>query len=477
MKKKILASMISALVATLMMAGCDNASNSVAAPTPQDVTFASFNVSFAHDRDVTENFEQWITFMNLPVERQNALLNAWRAGDLEGDDLKLAERIIQIRNIAAIIQKNRPDVLLLTEFNNDGTADNNQALEGFLANYLAHPQSMNSVDGGDLLEPIAYPFVKNYPTNTGLFSGHDLANNGSADQLDPDDAQGFGYYHGHYAFALMSKYEIDGDKTRTFQKFKRSDFEGAHNPVVAPINDIQTCPEIEKTYGVKCGDHWYSDDEWNDLRLSSKNHVDAPIIIPTKNGVKTINVFLSHPTPSGFDKASDNNKLRNSQEIEFWRHYIEGAKFIYDDQGMNGGFQGESFVIMGDLNADALTGTGSQPNYNGIRKLMNHKRVNHSVSQVTGKFAPVSQGAAEMPNPASSWSGVHPYPEIRSAIFGSRVDYAVPSADLKVIGAGTYWQPEGSEGRLLFNDPRVGTGNSKSISSDHRYVWTTISLN
>lgn len=471
MKKKFLAVIMAAIVTS----GCGDQGGSAFAPT--EVTFASFNVSFAHDNDTAENFEQWEMFMNFSVERQEALLRSWRMGNLEGSELKLAERIIQIRNIAAIIQKQRPDVLFLTEFNNDGVAENNGALAGFQANYLAHPQSMNSVDGGDLLNPISYPFVNNFPTNTGLFSDYDLANNGTAEASDPDDAHGFGYYHGHYAFALMSKYEIDTASIRTFQKFKRSDFKGAKNPTVSPIRDAQTCLEIESNYSVRCGEAWYTRDEWSELRLSSKNHVDAPILIPTEYGTKRINVFLSHPTPSGFDKASDNNKHRNSQEIEFWLHYIEGAKFIYDDKGTYGGFSGESFVIMGDLNADAIVGNGSRAGYNGIRMLMNNKRVNHSVSQVTGKFAPISQGAAEAPNPASSWSGIHPRPEIRSAVFGSRADYSVPSSDLEVVDAGTYWQPQGATGRLLFNDDRVGYGDSKSISSDHRYVWSTIKIN
>ncbi|WP_262695962.1 endonuclease/exonuclease/phosphatase family protein [Kordiimonas aquimaris] len=470
MKKKLLAGLVTALIVT----SCEQSDDMPLAPS--EVTFASFNVSFAHDNDTAETFAQWVMFMKLSVERQEELLEVWRTGNLEGSELKLAERVIQIRNIAAIIQKQRPDVLLLTEFNNDGVAESYEALVGFQVNYLAHPQSMNSVDGGDLLEAISYPFVQNYPTNTGLFSGHDLANNVTAEDTDPDDAHGFGYYHGHYAFALMSRYEIDTANTRTFQTFKRSDFEGAKNPTVSPINDAQTCSEIESKYAVRCGETWYSEEEWKEVRLSSKNHVDAPILIPTKYGTKTINVLLSHPTPSGFDKASDNNKLRNSQEIEFWLRYIEGSEFIYDDEGKYGGFSGKSFVIMGDLNADAIQGTGSQAGYNGIRKLMNNKRVNHSVSQATGKFAPNSQGAAEALNPASSWSGIHPYPEIRSAVFGSRVDYSVPSSDLEVIDAGTYWQPEGAEGRLLFNDPRVGRGDSKSISSDHRYVWSKVKV-
>lgn len=471
MKIRILAAMMSAL------AIASSSESKDMPPVPAEVTFASFNVSFAHDGDPTENFEQWVMFMNLSYEQQEDLLGTWKAGNLDGHRLKLAERVIQIRNIAAIIQKKRPDVLLLTEFNNDGVAESNEALVGFQANYLAHPQSLNSVDGGDWLEPIEYPYVQNYPTNTGLFSGFDMANNGEAAATDPDDAQGFGFYHGHYAFALMSKYEIDTTNTRSFQTFKRSDFVGATNPIVSPVYDDQTCDDLEIRYGVKCGEPWFTEEEWSNVRLSSKNHVDAPILIPTATGTKTIHAFLSHPTPAGFEKASDNNRLRNSQEIEFWMHYIEGADFIYDDTGTHGGFTGESFVIMGDLNADAIVGTGTQDSYNGIRKLMNNERVKHSVSQATGEFAPISQGAAEAPNPAGSRAVKHPYPEIRSAIFGSRVDYAVPSADLNVVDAGTYWQPVGAKGRLLFNDARVGTGGSKSISSDHRYVWATVKIN
>jgi len=157
-------------------------------------------------------------------------------------------------------------VLLLNEFNNDGEGKRNEALKGFNDNYLAISQSINSVDGGARLDPISYPYLQNFATNTGLPSGMDLNHNGNNNgysESDPNDAYGFGFYHGHYAF-----------------------------------------------------------EQWKHIRLSSKNHVDAPIIVPSQNGTVTIHALLSHPTPPAFDTFSDNNKYRNSEENLFWLHYI-----------------------------------------------------------------------------------------------------------------------------------------------------------
>lgn len=453
----------------IMLQSCSNITNTdqkAGAALPQEVKIASFNVSFAHDGDPSENFEQWVGFMNIPFGDQEALIQNWKLGNQTDAERKLAERIIQIRNVAAIIQVVRPDVLLLNEFNNDGEGKNNQALHGFQKNYLAISQSMNSVDGGDLLAPISYPFMQNYATNTGLPSGLDLANNGYDDR-DPNDAFGFGFYHGHYAFALLSKYKIDTQSTRTFQTFKRKDLPGAVMPTINVCRDDKPLPS-----GMKCGDNWFSDEEWQQIRLSSKNHVDAPIIIPTDSGDKRIHVLLAHPTPAAFDTFSDNNKYRNSDENAFWFHYLNGHQALYDDKGVYGGFGGEQFVIMGDLNADTVWGTTTDKRFNGIQHLMSHPLVNQSVVRVEGDHAPLSNGAALEPNRRN-----HPHTNIRTATFGSRADYSVPSANLEVVDSGVYWQAEGEPGRLLFNDTRIGSrGTDKQVSSDHRLVWVTVLL-
>ncbi len=430
------------------------------------VKFATFNVSFAHDGDPSEHFEQWVMFMNIPYVEQEKVIQKWKNKQVNAQEKKLAERIIQIRNVAAIIQRVRPDILLLNEFNNDGNGEDYRALHGFQKHYLDIGQHINSIDGGEKLAPIHYPYKQSYATNTGLPSGLDLANNGY-DPTDPNDAFGFGFYHGHYAFALLSKHQINTEKTRTFQIFKRKDLPNAMMPIINVCSNEKPLPK-----GLACGDHWFSLHEWENIRLSSKNHVDAPITIATNAGEKTIHLLLSHPTPPAFDSVSDNNKYRNSEENDFWRYYISNDGNLYDDNGIYGGLNSANFVIMGDLNADTTWGTTTDKRFNGIQRLMNHPLVNQALVKPEGKFVPTSEGGAQEPNRRN-----HPYPAIRTATFGTRADYAVSSATLSVVDSGVYWQAAGQDGRRLFNDERIGKrGADKEVSSDHRLVWVTIEL-
>ncbi|PSU24285.1 succinyl-CoA synthetase subunit alpha [Photobacterium kishitanii] len=467
MNKTLLATL---LAASFIMTGCNDNQNTIQ-PTPvSEVKFAQFNAALAVDNDPTETYQRWVEYMTIPVAKQNELIAAWKNDTANEADHLLAERIIQIRNIAAIIQKNRPDVLLLNEFNNNGTVDDVRSLNGFQQNYLAVSQSLNSVDGGSMQQPIVYPYAENYATNTGLATGLDLDNNGKTD--DANDAQGFGFYHGHYAFALLSKFEIDTANTRTFQNFKRKDLPNVVRPT------IEVCDSSKYPIPAEmCNKAWFSDEEWEVLRLSSKNHVDAPIIIPTPSGNKTINVLLAHPTPSGFDTVTYNNRYRNSDENAFWSYYINGEPLLYDDSGTKGGFSGEHFVVMGDLNADNVVGTQINAPFDGIIQLLANEKVNQTVAQVGQPFTPQSSGGLESKNPANNWNPVHPNPEIRTSVFGSRADYVLPSASLNVIQSGIYWPAVGEEGRLLFNDARIGmNGDSKEVSSDHRFVWSTVSV-
>ena len=470
MKKTILASL---LASTVALTGCQNDSpTSTPSAHVSEVKFASFNVSFARDGDATENYQRWVRYFQLTPKKQDYLIEIWKNDTATEEEHLLAERVIQIRNIAAIIQKNRPDVLLLTEFNNDGTGTDMTALQAFQDNYLGVAQSLNSVDGGDMLEPIHYPVVRNYATNTGLLpedAALDFGNDGGKGL--PNGAHGFGFYHGHYGFALMSKFAVDSDNTRTFQTLKWAAMPGEKVPTI-PLADaeVNPCVAANLPAGMKCGDPWYNDAEWQAIRLSSKNHVDAPIIIPTANGDKVIHALMSHPTPPAFDNIAWHNRYRNGAENKLWVSYLNNEAWLVDDQGKAGGFTGTDFVIMGDLNADPEFASGKDY---GIRNLMvDHLLVNHDVSASTGSMAAVSTGAELEDN-----SKGHPYPATRTSTFGSRVDYAVPSATLEVKNTGVYWQAEGQPGRLLFNDPRVGErGSDKEVSSDHRFVWVTVKV-
>lgn len=439
-----------AAISIALLSGCND--NDVEYVNHTEVKVAAYNLSF--DR---ATFADLVAEMALASSEQQTLVDAYLLDRdaMEPTDKTTAEKVIQIRNVAAIIQKNRPDVLMMGEYNNDGTGEDLSALTGFQTNYLSVAQSIDGAGGEANLEPIEYPFAESYATNTGLLSGFDLNNDGKiATEADlgnydyANDSWGFGLYHGQYAFALMSKYEIDSENTRTFQNFKWKDLEGAENPFLD-------------------GENWYTDEEWQNMTLSSKNHVDAPILVPTKDGIETIHILMSHPTPPVFDTGK--NLLQNSAEVEFWHKYVTNAQDFYDDAGNTGALKdGAHFVIVGDQNLDAATGAGD-----GLTETMAELHADPVVNQnvTNGDLYPTSYGAAEY---AADISSTHPHPNRITAEFsgGLNVDHAIPSASLNVVDSGVYWQASYQDGHMLFNDARIGKyGNGKDISSDHRMVW------
>ncbi|MFZ6043818.1 endonuclease/exonuclease/phosphatase family protein, partial [Vibrio natriegens] len=106
------------------------------------------------------------------------------------------------------------------------------------------------------------------------------------------------------------------------------------------VNCDKALPE-----GKACGDSWYSNEAWEQFPLSSKNHVDVPVIIPTKSGEQVVHFLVSHPAPPIFDNPAKHNTERNRAELKFWQDYIENQTYIYDDNGLTGGLPlGSHFV-------------------------------------------------------------------------------------------------------------------------------------
>ncbi|QUM87705.1 endonuclease/exonuclease/phosphatase family protein [Moritella sp. 36] len=449
-------STLALVVSSVILSGCVNTKYIDTPVQPIEVKIAAYNLSF--DRD---SFEALVAEMQVTPAKQKELVTAYLDGSIADTDKEIAENVIQIRNVAAVIQKNRPSVLMMAEYNNDGIGEDKSALIGFQDNYLSIAQSIDGAGGEANLDPITFPYFESYSTNTGLSSGLDLNNDGHIG--GPGDAWGFGMYHGQYAFALMSQYKIDSENTRTFQTFKWKDLAGEKIPTITICDGSQAIPN-----GMNCGDKWYSSEEWEEVRLSSKNHVDAPIIIPTANGDEVIHLLMSHPTPPVFDPGK--NKSQNAAEVKFWNQYIQGKDFFYDDAGQNGGLADDAkFVIMGDQNLDPVAGDGES---DVMQTLHDDPLVNQSV--MNGELYPTSYGASEH---ATDKRLSHPKPNRISSTFGLAVDYAIPSANLNVIDAGVYWSASYEEGRKLFNDARLGQyGDSKSVSSDHRMIWIKAKL-
>jgi len=375
----------------------------------------------------------------------NASLNRGAEGALVADLSQPGNA--QADAVAEIIQRSRPDVVLVNEFD---YVEGGQALKLFQDNYLSEAH-------GDA-KPIRYGYRYAAPSNTGLPSGLDLDNNGIvAGPGTPGyggDAFGFGAYPGQFGMAVYSRYPIVRREVRTFQKFLWKDMPGALLP-----DDPATAAD----------DDFYSPEELAVFRLSSKSHWDLPLRV---NG-ETVHLLASHPTPPVFDGPEDRNGTRNYDEIRFWSDYVRPARseYVYDDRGGQGGLEPRSrFVIVGDQNSDPYDGD-SIPG--AAQQLLENPRIDASVT-------PTSPGAVEQ-NAAQGLANLnHAGPPAQdTADFDDRlpngpgnlrVDYVLPSRfGLKPVDGFVFWP--------LSSDPRFAlVGTFPFPSSDHRLVAIDVRL-
>ncbi|HZG40117.1 MAG TPA: phytase [Nodosilinea sp.] len=370
----------------------------------------------------------------------NASLNRAAEGELI-TDLSTPDNA-QAQAIAETIQRTNPDVVLINEFDFDAAGD---AAAFFQQNYLSVAQ--NGVD------PVEYPYVYAAPSNTGLPSGLDLNNDGTVG--GPDDAYGFGFFPGQFAFAIYSKYPIIEDQIRTFQEFLWADMPGALLPA-----------DPEDADGDGDTASWFTSEELAEVRLSSKNHVDLPVEV---NG-EIIHVLASHPTPPVFDGPEDRNGRRNFDEIRFWADYIEGANYIYDDEGNVGGLApGAKFVIMGDQNSDPFDGD-SIPG--SAQLILENPLVNTSVTPASegGPDAAERQGLDNLEHEGDPAFDTADFGETPFGPGNLRVDYALPSYNLDITDAGVFWLTDED---LLFD--RL-IGDFPFPTSDHRLVYVDVEM-
>jgi hypothetical protein len=341
---------------------------------------------------------------------------------------------------ANIIRRVEPDVLILNEIDHDYESDpTDLALNArrFRDAYLTGEQA--SLD-------LPYAFAA--PSNTGLLSGLDLDGDGHVatdedrgTRVHGNDSFGYGTYPGEYSMAVLSRFPILEQDVRTFQKLLWKDLPGHHVP-----------------RGL------FPDEVLQVFRLSSKSHWDVPIDV----GGERLHLFLSHPTPQGFDGEEDRNGRRNFDEIKFWADYLDSGESLTDDQGARGGFRSsQPFVIAGDLNAAPLV-TGQEGNgsfrvsvYDGmaaIDQLLGHPRIWDS-----GPFVTSRGGLAHKVETARA-PGPPGYAERSTSVFGpgARIDYILPSEDLEIVAGGVFWPTaEEDEDGARWADE----------ASDHRLVW------
>ncbi|MEM7674565.1 MAG: endonuclease/exonuclease/phosphatase family protein, partial [Myxococcota bacterium] len=374
----------------------------------------------------------------------NVSLNRNSQGALS-EELRTSTTSVQARQIAEILQRVRPTVVLLNEFDYD---ESGLAARRFAENYLGVGQN-----GAN---PIEYPFVYLAPSNTGIPSGLDLNNDGNVG--GPNDAFGFGFFPGQFGMLILSQHPIATENVRTFQTFLWRDMPGALLPLIPGEGPGALEP-------------YFTSEELDAVRLSSKSHWDVPIVV---NGV-TVHVLAAHPTPPVFDdgertfdgvvNAIDRNGLRNHDEIRFWSDYVTPGRggYIYDDAGNTGGLPaGERFVIVGDYNADPFDGDSTA---DAAQQFTNHPEINN-------RFVPRSFGGAQQ---AAIQGGINAEHQGNAAFdtadFGEppgnlRVDYVLPSEfGLDVLNGGVFWPNDG--------DPLFGL----AAASDHRLVYLDLDFN
>jgi hypothetical protein len=334
------------------------------------------------------------------------------------------------QKLAEIIQRHQIDVILLNELDRDAAAESVQV---FAREYLAVSQN------GQKAIDFAYSFCG--PVNTGEPSGLDLDGDGSS--TGPQDAYGYGTFPGQYGMAVLSRYPILTDRVRTFQKLSWSAMPEAQRP-----------------------ESYYSDEVWQQLRLSSKSHWDVPIGIGRVEDGFVLHALCSHPTPPAFDGLEDRNGCRNHDEIRFWVDYLTPGKneWIVDDGGLSGGlFEHERFVILGDLNCDPMDGDARRE---AIQALLAHGRVQDvEPRSLGGTQQRLEQFLINMQHEGDPGLDTGDFEDqIGKGPGNLRVDYVLPSQGLRVLASGVFWP--------LKHEPLLKLAEV----SDHRLVWLEFAL-
>ena len=331
--------------------------------------------------------------------------------------------------IAGVIAALKPHAMLVNEIESD--QDAGESALGRTAGALAAAVSAR----GWAMKAFVWP------VNTGVHSGMDLDNNGINDRAGSGrdyggDCLGYGEFPGQYGMALLvhESVEVVTESVRTFQGLRWNAVPGA----LLPAFD-----------GAGAG-AWYSDEELAALPLSSKSHWDVPARFPDG---RTIHLLASHPTPPVFDGPEDRNGRRNHDEIRFWNDYLATGKYVVDDAGRRGPLKaGAHFVILGDLNADPARGD--------------------SLGNPIGKWLLENPRVQREPTPRSVTVFRALEPDM-TAVWKMRVDYALPSVGLEVVGAGVWRGP-------LDTPPSAGTGGAVAggaldpFPSDHFPVWIEV---
>jgi len=309
----------------------------------------------------------------------------------------------QIGAVTDVIADTRPDILLLTGIDMDPGGATLAALQRVLAE-----------------TSVAYPHAIALPSNAGLPSGSDLDGDGRVGT--PRDAQGYGRFRGDGAMALLSRYPIEHGAVRDLTPLLWRDLPGAGMAVDgagAPFPSAEA-HEVQ--------------------RLSSTGHWVVPVRLP--GGIR-LTVLAYAATPPVFDGPEDLNGRRGSDETRLWLRLLDGALGPPPEPPL---------VVLGRANVDPVDGEGPRA---AIRALLADPRLRDPSPRSAGARAAADPGHAGDPAlDTVEWPAEGPG--------NLRVDYVLPSADLRVTRSGVHWPERAAE------TPRR--------ASRARLVWVDVAL-
>ena len=284
-------------------------------------------------------------------------------------------------------------------------------LQGFDYDHTSRAISaFNQALGKEGLDYLAYGY-SGFP-NTGMQTGLDMDGNGR--RAEARDAQSYGRFSGQGGMAVLSRYPIVSGDVQEFTAMLWRDFPDALLPTV----DGAPFPS-EEAQAIQ--------------RLSTTGHWVVPVDVPDFG---RIDLLTFHASPPVFDGPEDRNGRRNHDEIVFWLKYLDGAF---------GPSPSERFVLLGDFNQDADEGEGIKK---AIQSILSDPRLQDPMPQ-----SPGSAAIAGDPFDTVDWDD--PVPG------NMRVDYVLPSVDLRVVNTGVYW-PDGA------------AGETAATASRHRLVWVDL---
>ena len=310
----------------------------------------------------------------------------------------------QAEAVAQVIAGAAPDVLVLNgvDFDHDGLT-------------LAALSDLIAARGHEMPHRFAAR------PNSGWATDHDL--DGDGRRGGPGDAQGWGRFAGDGGMAVLSRYPIGNVH----------DLSG----LIWAEEDWAMLPKVKGTL-------FPSEAAMEVQRLSSVAHW----VVPVEVGGRVLTLLAFHATTPAFDGPEDRNGKRNHDEIMLWRHLLDG-KLGDAPEG--------AFVVIGDANLDPVDGDGIKP---AIHGLLGDKRLQDAQPASEGGRA--AANTSHKGDPAldtADWTGA----DEGGGPGNLRVDYVLPSADLRVLGAGVVWPAPGQSDADLVRK-----------ASRHRLVWVEV---